>query len=141
MNVEDINKEQSGQIEARLWDYIDGISNTNERSAIEQLIQENLEWKTKYTELLEIHRLINSSELEQPSLRFTKNVMEGIAKYNIAPATKNYINNKIIYGIGGFFITVILAFVIYGIAQIDWNVKGTGGVSGINLREVDYSQV
>lgn len=141
MNVEDINNEQSRQIEARLWDYIDGISNTTEKEAIDKLIKENLEWKAKYNELIEIHSLINSTELEEPSLRFTKNVMEGIAKYQIAPATKNYINNKIIFGIAAFFITVIVAFVIYGIAQIDWTVENSKGISGINLSEVDYSQV
>jgi hypothetical protein len=36
-------------------------------------------------------------------MRFTQNVMEEISKLYIAPATKSYINKKIIYGIGGFF--------------------------------------
>jgi hypothetical protein len=108
-------------IEQQLWSYIDGFSSNEERLVTEKLIASNLEWKNKYHELMEVHQLINSSELEHPSLRFTKNVMEQIAKHNIAPATKNYINKKIIWGIAGFFLTLIVAFLIYGFAQVDWN--------------------
>jgi hypothetical protein len=74
------------------------------------LLQNNLEWKNKYHELMEIHQLMNAAELEHPSMRFTKNVMEKIAQYHIAPATKNYINKKIIWGIAGFFFTLIAFF-------------------------------
>ena|ERR1022692_1085842 len=107
-------------IEERLWDYIDGSSNADEKSAIEKLIQSNLEWKHKYHELLEAHQLMQSTELEEPSMRFTKNVMEEIAKYHVAPATRSYINKKIIWGIGGFFILMIAGFLIYSLAQINW---------------------
>lgn len=105
-------------IEERLWDYIDGLSNVNEKSAIEKLIESNLEWKNKYYELLEAHLLMQSTELDEPSMRFTKNVMEEIAKYQVAPATRSYINKKIIWGIGSFFIMMILGFLIYTFSQI-----------------------
>lgn len=112
---------QEQNIEQKLWAYIDGISSDEERTTIEKMLQSNLEWKNKYHELLELQQLLNTTELEQPSMRFTKNVMEKIAQYHIAPAAKNYINKKIIWGIAGFFLTLIGAFLIYGFAQIDWN--------------------
>src|ERR1700730_8354838 len=96
------------QIEERLWDYIDGSGSAGETSAIEKLLESNLEWKAKYHDLLETHKLMQSTGLESPSLRFTKNVMEEIAKLHIAPATKTYINKKIIWGIGFFFIALII---------------------------------
>src|SRR5512147_2462869 len=108
-------------IEQQLWSFIDGSSSKEEISAIEKLLETNLEWKSKYHELLDVHQLLRSADLEQPYLRFTKNVMEEIAKYHIAPATKNYINKKIIWGIAGFFFTLIIIFLIYGFAQVDWN--------------------
>jgi len=114
-----MNEQQN--LERQLWDYIDGLSSGEERTSIEKLLQSNSEWKDKYQELLEVQRLLQSSDLELPSMRFTKNVMEEIAKFQIAPAAKNYINKRIIWGIGSFFITVILAFLIYGFAQMDWN--------------------
>ena len=114
---------QQENLEQQLWSYIDGISSVEERTAIEKLIATNAEWKSKYQELLEVHQLVRSTDLEQPSMRFTKNVMEEIAKFHIAPATKNYINKKIIFGIASFFITLIVGFLIYGFAQVDWNFR------------------
>lgn len=129
-------------IEIRLWEYIDGLSSPEEQSAIEKLIAENTEWRAKYHELLEVHQLMDATELEQPSMRFTKNVMEEIAKYQIAPATKEYINKKIIWGIAAFFLTVITAFVIYGVAQIDWSAgSSSDSIVGVDLTKVDYSRV
>jgi hypothetical protein len=112
-------------IENRLWNYIDGLSEAEEKSTIDQLLQDNLEWQRKYKELLEVHQLLHSSELEEPSLRFTKNVMEEIAKFQIAPATKSYINKRIIYSIGAFFVTMIIGFLIYGLGQVDWSAGST----------------
>ena len=114
---------QQQNIEQQLWSYIDGLFSTDERSAIQKMIETNLEWKNKYQELIEMHQLVNATELEYPSMRFTKNVMEKIAMLHIAPATKNYINKKIIWGITGFFLTLIVAFLIYGFAQVDWNLQ------------------
>ncbi|HVM89121.1 MAG TPA: hypothetical protein VMT76_13105 [Puia sp.] len=107
-------------MEERLWDYIDGLSSMKERSAIDKLIETNLEWKNKYKELLEAHQLMISGDLDEPSMRFTKTVMEEIAKYHVAPATRTYINKKIIWGIGSFFIIVIVGFLIYALSQINY---------------------
>jgi hypothetical protein len=112
-------------IDDRLWNYIDGLTEGEEKSSIEQLLKNNLEWQRKYKELLEIHQLLHSSELEEPSMRFTRNVMEEIAKFHIAPATKSYINKRIVYSIGAFFILMIIGFLIYGFGQIDWSVSDT----------------
>ncbi|HJS53170.1 MAG TPA: hypothetical protein VJ765_01465 [Chitinophagaceae bacterium] len=130
----------AGGIEQQLWSYIDGFSSNEEKSAIKKMIETNLEWKNKYHELLEIHQLVNAAELEQPSMRFTKNVMEKIAQYHIAPATKNYINKKIIWGIASFFITLIAGFLIYAIAQVDWNFQDNSKPL-IDFSTVDISKV
>jgi len=130
--------ETQRNIDERLWDYIDGLSSADEISAIEKLIEKNIEWKQKYYELLETHQLLHSSELQAPSMRFTKNVMEEIAKYHIAPATKTYINKKIIWGIGIFFITLFVAFLVYGFAQMDWT--STGNSNMPDLSKVNLSK-
>jgi hypothetical protein len=129
-----------GGIENRLWSFIDGLSSSEERSAIEKLLESNYEWKNKYQELLEVHQLMRSAELEHPSMRFAKNVMEEIAKYHIAPATKNYINKKIIWGIALFFITLIVAFLVYSFGQIDWNAQGDTKLP-FDISQIDYSKI
>ena len=135
------NHNHSGDrgMEERLWDYIDGTSLANEIPGIEKLLGNNMEWKAKYHELLEAHQLMRSAELESPSMRFSKNVMEEIAKLHIAPATKTYINKRIIWGIGIFFIALIVGFLVYGFGQIDWNVKADDTIAE-NLNKINLSK-
>ena len=129
-------------IEVRLWSYIDGFSEADERSVVETLIRENSEWKAKYQELLQVHQSLGDLELEEPSLRFTRDVMEEIARLHITPATRQYINKKIIWGIAAFFVTVIIGFLIYGFAQIDWTTSSSVNNDLLNkVTEADYSKV
>lgn len=127
-------------MQTRLWDYIDGLSEPNESIAVQKLIAENAEWLAKYHELLEVHQVISATELDAPSMRFTKNVMDEIAKNHIAPATKNYINLNIIRSIAFFLVTLIAGFVIYCFAQIDWT-SGNTTTTGINLPSIDYTKI
>lgn len=128
-------------IEERLWNFIDGTVSANERTVIEQLLENDAEWKAKYSELLEVTALLQSSELDAPSMRFGKNVMEEIAKLHIAPATKTYINKKIIWGISFFFITMIIGFLIYGFGQMDWTAGNDDSVITKNMSKVDFSKI
>jgi len=126
-------------IEDRLWDFIDGTSTVDEKSSVERLLEGNLEWKAKYHELLEVHQLIQASELEEPSMRFSKNVMDQIAKLHIAPATKTYINKKIIRGIGIFFILLVAGFLVYGFGQVNWSTKGDDSFLE-NINKVNFNK-
>mgnify|MGYP003597162002 CR=1 FL=1 len=125
--------------EERLWNYIDGTAPAEEKTVIEQLLQTDAAWKAKYRELLEVNELLKASELETPSLRFTKNVMEEIGKLHIAPATKSYINSRIIYGLGFFFIAMFIGFIIYGIGQISFS-SGPDGRLSKEMGRVDFSR-
>ena len=131
---------EDGGMEGRLWEYIDGSGSAEKRSIIEKLLADNQQWKEKYRELLELHQLVQTSSLEEPSMRFTKNVMEGIAKYQIAPATRTYIDKKIVWGIGIFFITLILGFLIYGFSQVNWNTDAGDSGRIVGVTNVDYSK-
>jgi hypothetical protein len=129
-----------GGMEERLWNYIDGTAAADEKTVVEKLLESNAAWKVKYRELLEINQLLQASELEAPSMRFSKNVMEEISKLHIAPATKSYINKKIIWGISFFFISVIVGFLIYGFGQMDWNAGQESTISK-NINNVDLSKL
>ena len=76
-------------MEESLWNFIDGTISASEKIVVEKLLQTDADWKAKYGELLQVNELLQSSELEAPSLRFSKNVMEQISKLHIAPATKS----------------------------------------------------
>lgn len=140
MNTKFNNTPGDGGMEERLWNYIDGTAAADERTMIEKLLESNAQWKAKYGELLEVNQLLQASELEAPSMRFSKNVMEEISKMHIAPATKSYINKKIIWGLGFFFITLLVGFLIYGFGQTDWS-AGQGSSISKNINKVDFSKV
>lgn len=125
-------------IEARLWDYVDGLSDDAEKSVIEDLIKQDAQWREKYQEILELNRLMADSDLEQPSMRFTKNVMDEITRLHIAPATKSYINKNIIRGLAIFFLSMIVGFLVYGFGQVDYS-AGTESKLPVDFSNVDYS--
>ena len=126
-------------IEERLWNFIDGNIPAHERSVIEKLLESDTAWKAKYNELLEVSELLKSSELDAPSMRFTRNVMEGIAKTQMAPATKSYLNKRVIWGLGFFFIALVAGFLIYGFAQMG---TGTGEETKLtkDISKIDLSK-
>lgn len=119
-------------IEETLWNYIDGTMDDQQLLFVEELIRSNQEWRLKYAELMEVHQLLQDDvDLEQPSMRFTQNVMEEISRLYITPATRNYINKNVIWGIGLFFLTTIAGLLVYGLGQIDWSQPSTGNVPEI----------
>src|SRR6476646_2113647 len=135
-----INELNMPDIEQRLWNYIDNTCDAEERRMIEEFLQNDDSWKKKYQELLYVNKLMHESiELEEPSMRFAKNVMEEIAQSHIAPATKTYINKRIINGIAAFFIIVIGCLLIYGFSQINLSVTGNNS-SRFDLYKLDISK-
>lgn len=129
-------------IEETLWDYIDGTMDQQQLGFVEELIRTNQEWRVKYAELMEVHQLLQDDiDLEQPSMRFTQNVMEEISRLYITPATRNYINKNVIWGIGLFFLTTIFGLLIYGLGQIDWSQPSTGAVPDMQVPQVDWNSM
>jgi hypothetical protein len=133
-------------LEDRLWDYIDGLSSPAEKSAVEALIAANAEWQRKYKELLDVHQLMTSSDLDAPSMRFTRNVMEEIARHQVAPATKTYMNKNVIRGIGAFFLSLITGLLVFVFSQLKWSsLAGNSSVKmpsvDIGLDKVDYGKI
>lgn len=127
-------------MEDRLWDFIDGTASAEEKAAVEKLLAADPVWKAKYEELLGVHQEMQQHlELEHPPLRFTQNVMEEIARSQIAPAASKYINKKIIRSIAAFFIITITAFFIYGLTQLDWTASESN--SNFNIPVVDASKL
>ena len=126
-------------MEERLWNFIDGTATQQEKTTIEKLLEAEIAWKEKYQELLQLDQLLKSSELEVPSMRFSKNVMEEISKLHIAPATKSYINKKIIWSIGFFFITLFIGFLVYGFGQMTFT-SGEETTISKNLGKMDFSK-
>lgn len=128
-------------MEERLWNWLDGLSTEAEATELQQMVNTLPEWKAKYAELLDVHNSLTADmELMQPSMRFTKNVMEQIAALTIQTTAKKYLNNKIILGIGGLFVALISAIVVYAIGMVDWATgSGSSSLPKTGLENVDWS--
>ncbi len=95
-------------MEDRLWDYIDGRGTPAERAEVEALIAANPAWGKAFRELKEVNIWLGGADLEVPSLRFTKNVMEAVEHQAIARPTSTYISKHILRGVALFFGAMLL---------------------------------
>lgn len=103
-------------IEQQLWEYIDGTLNEAASKAIEEKIAADPEIKAQYEDLLKLNSVLGALDLDEPSMSFTRNVMESIAVEPLPIALKTKVNSSIIYAIGGFFVLSlagILGYVLY----------------------------
>lgn len=103
-------------IEEQLWNYIDGNCDANEKAAIEAKLMVDLHYQKVYQELLLVHQELNAIDLDEPSLSFTRNVMDQV-KLEPRPVTlKTKVDTRIIYSIGAFFVLSILGLFGYAIS-------------------------
>jgi hypothetical protein len=108
-------------IEEKLWDYIDGSATPDEQKAISLLIEQDELYRNKYLELLKLDQEFSAIELDEPSMAFTYNVVETIRAEHAKKPLKAAINPFIIKGIFGFFAIIILALMIFLIANFNWS--------------------
>jgi len=100
-------------IEQQLWDYIDGNLNETQRKSIEEKIESDISVKLQYEELLNLNIAFGEMELDEPSMSFTRNVMEVVALQPAPVSLKTKVDNRIIFSIAAFFVLSILAMLGY----------------------------
>ncbi len=125
-------------IEERLWDYIDGISSAEEQNAIERLLQTDPAVKQLHEEFLAISSSLKFSELEEPSMRFTKNIMERVALEPAPKALRTQVDKRIIRVISGFFILTLSVLLVITFYQIDW--KSGFEAFSFSIPQVDWTK-
>ncbi|GGE57441.1 hypothetical protein EV200_103241 [Pedobacter psychrotolerans] len=118
-------------IDEQLWDYIDGNLDAAQASIIKEKIDTDAEVKNQYEELLRFNLTFDKIELEEPSMSFTRNVMESVAIVPAPVAMKTQVDKKIIYSIGGFFIISLLA--LFGYVLYNSNLTMPGFDQKINF--------
>lgn len=109
------------EIEMQLWDYIDNRCSDEERRRIAALVAGDALWKKMYDDLIQVNAMFKTAEAEQPSLRFTKNIMEALGTETVAPRSAKYLSHRFIKGIAGSIIACMAALLIYLLAIADWS--------------------
>ena len=118
-------------IDEQLWDYIDGNLDETQASAIKEKINTDAEFKSKYEELARFNLNFDKIELEEPSMSFTRNVMESIAFEPAPIAMKTKVDKRIIYSIGSFFILSLL--ILFGYMLYNSNLTMPGFDQKVNF--------
>jgi len=108
-------------IEEKVWAYIDGTCSAEEERAIGLLIEEDETYRKVYHELSALNSQLTLTELDEPSMAFTYNVMGAIRAEQAQKPLKTRINPYIIKGIAAFFIVMIVAGI--AVVFIDTNLS------------------
>ncbi|MGN6568364.1 MAG: hypothetical protein ACTHJ0_10450 [Flavipsychrobacter sp.] len=107
---------EPGNIELQLWEYIDGICDAGKKAHIEYMLSTDPQWQHVFQQLSALHASSKAEkELEQPSMRFTKNVMDAIAQISIAAPARRYLNSFVIRLIAACFVLSIALVLGYAI--------------------------
>lgn len=68
----------------------------------------------------EIEKMLNAMELEEPSMSFTRKVMEQVKQEAVPVALKTKVDKRIIYSIAAIFVVLMGLVVVYAIANTDF---------------------
>lgn len=123
-------------MEEEIWDYIDGKCTAEQIIAIEIKIASDPAYRSLYEEFLSVHQQMDSLELDEPSMSFTRNVMEQV-KLEIPPvALKTKVDTRIIYGIAAFFGLSLLALTVYVISNLNFTMPAVN----MQTESLDFSK-
>ncbi|MEZ4772360.1 MAG: hypothetical protein R3D00_04190 [Bacteroidia bacterium] len=64
--------------EQMIWHYLDGNLDEESKQQLEKKIAEDAEVKVLFEKITSLDQLLRTQQIEQPSLRFSKNLMEKI---------------------------------------------------------------
>jgi anti-sigma factor RsiW len=107
-------------IEEQIWEYIDGELNGKEREAVAKKIAEDNAYATVYVEMLELHKLMAAVELDEPSMSFTRNIMDQVNLEMPPLALKTKVDKRIIYSLTAIFLAAIIAVSWFAIAYTNF---------------------
>lgn len=135
--------QQDLSMEERIQAYIDNECIESERLFIEQKIATDKIWNEHYHGMLEIHELLSSGlEPMEPSMRFTKNVMEEISGLEIAKPIRLRQNPWIFRIAGGILGSMLLIILVYSATLIDFS-SGTSDskmqIPSMQIPEVNWA--
>lgn len=107
--------------EDEIWDYIDGNGTTESLAATAANIETDPVYATLYEELLAVHQQLASIDLEEPSMSFSRNVMEAVKTAPAPVRLRTRVDKRIIYAFATFFIAAIAVMVTYILSGVRIN--------------------
>ncbi|MBY0245221.1 MAG: hypothetical protein K2Q03_07195 [Sphingobacteriaceae bacterium] len=126
-------------IEEQLWDYLDGNCTANEKLEIELKISLNADYAALYAELSALQKMLETDDLEEPSMSFTRNVMEKVNLEMSPKVMKTKINTQLIYAIAGFFVLSIVLMLAYSLSKT--SIKASNLGLNIDFPKIGFQKI
>lgn len=104
-----------------IWDFIDKSGDGAYLRGIEQKINSDHNWAARYEDLNALSTQLTRLPVEQPSLRFTQNIMDALADVPQPVSAQSYINMRIVKCIAAVFLCIIAGALCYFIAVTNWS--------------------
>lgn len=107
--------------EQLIWNYLDGIASVEERKHLEQLLKSDVEFIALFEEIKSFHLQISALDLDEPSMSFSRNLMEKIQLEHSLVPQKSLLGKWLINGIALFFLSAILCVLGILFFKIEWS--------------------
>lgn len=107
--------------EELLWDYLDGRCMPEIKLKIETRLLTDDEFRRSYEELSSLHHTLQGMESDEPSMSFSRNVMDRVLLEPAPVTMKTHVDRRIIYGIGLILTAGLVAMLGYAIANSNWD--------------------
>ena len=112
------------EIDKCIWDFIDEKGSEAYLQGIDQQIKNDAIWAARFNELHDLAAQLSALPKEQPSLRFTQNVMDQLVALPLAVSAQSYINMRVVKSIAAIFVIIIAGALLYSIASTNWSFEG-----------------
>jgi len=125
-------------VEQHVWEYLDGTCSEQDHKKIEHLIENDPVYKAAYAELQVLHLDLSQIDLEEPSMSFTRNVMEKVAAAPAPGSIRSLVDKRIIYSIAAFFALSMMMMLVFALSQIDWSQPASSVLPEYEIPKVNY---
>ena len=108
-------------MEEEIWEYIDGDISAQDKATIAAKIAADAAYAAVYMEMLELNQLLAVSDLEEPSMSFTRNLMDKISLEPAPVTLKTQVDKRIIYSLSAVFLLAILSVSWFAVSNADFS--------------------
>lgn len=115
-------------MEEQIWNYIDGTCTDAEKLQFEKSLASDVVLQKKYDELLQLNSMFSQTELEEPSMRFSMNVMDIINATAAYKPLKTVVDKRIIKAIAFVFISSISILIVFMLSQVQWSFSSANAI-------------
>ena len=124
-------------LETQLWDFIDGVMDPRDAEYLHQRILIEPETAQLYQKLMALSIQLKAIENDEPSMSFSRNVMDKIATELPPVKMKTQIDHRIIFAVTALFIVSLITMFAFTLENASFQTY----FSIPNIKMIDFSSM